>query len=285
MPSPSDSDRVVNDLLWAINSPSLLNNIAEIPSLDQSDIHRKNLAQTIGANPNRRVGKYFEQLIGFWLSSNRGVSDLEHSRQIRDGKQTIGELDFLFTDQQGRRTHLETAVKFYLYVPDIVVQGSHFIGPNAGDTFERKTNRLFDHQLPLGRQHIGDIDQTIALVKGRIFYHPDREAPQRLPARLAPNHLRGSWIRQCETQYFDDQDPRSRFCVMRKPHWLADESATINDAALLNSAEMTISLNHHFRQSNHPVLVSQFSEIENGYQESNRIFVVETSWPSSKKVG
>ncbi len=255
----------------------------EIPSLDRSDIDQEQLRRKIGRNANRRVGKYFEQLIGFWLSSNGGVSDLEHSRQIRDGKRTIGELDFLFIDQAGRRTHLETAVKFYLHTADGQVDGSHFIGPNAADTFERKTQRLFNHQLPLGRQHIGDIDVTMAIMKGRIFYHPDQEIPggklSQLPEGLSPDHARGNWIRQCETGYFSDQADHSRFRVMRKPFWLADEVAASNDRSLMHAAEMVLYLDRHFQQSKHPVLVSQLSEKENNYQESNRIFVVEDSWP------
>ncbi|QDT13898.1 DUF1853 family protein [Stieleria marina] len=279
MISTTDAQRAVNDLLWAINSPSLLNDSVGVAPLERGDFDQERLAHTIAANPNRRVGKYFEHLIRFWLAEIRGVTDLEHSRQIRDVKRTIGELDFLYTDEQGRRTHLEIAVKFYLHTPDADVGGSHFIGPNAADTFDRKMSRLFDHQLPLGRQHISGITQTIAIVKGRIFYHPNNAVPRSLPAKLSPDHGQGNWIRQSETRCFQDQPSDSRFCVLRKPHWLANEIAAIDDDSLMSKAGIADCLERHFQQNNHPVLVSQLEMSRGHYEEANRLFVVNDEWP------
>ncbi|MGB7342992.1 MAG: DUF1853 family protein [Pirellulaceae bacterium] len=271
--------QIERDLLWAINSSTLLTTSPAFTPIDKNVFDLERLVGHVVTTSDHRVGRYFERLIGFWLSEVRGLTDCQHSTQIRDGNRTVGELDFLFTDEQGRRTHLETAVKFYLYDPQSVVGGSHFIGPNAGDTFERKTKRLLKHQLPLGRKHFQDVTVTGAWVKGRIFYHPLQAMPSVLPAELSTQHLRGTWIRASELGYFREQEAASVYRVLLKPYWLSEEVASFDDPKVLSTDDVTKQLTQHFLDSAHPVLLSRLNRREHQLGEVERIFVVADCWP------
>ena len=162
--------RQLRDLTWAINSQSLLTE-SPLARLDPSEVDPEHLRRFLEDDPSRRVGRYFERLVLYWLTHVRKVEVIASSLQIRDGNRTIGEIDLLFRDEQGRVTHWEIAVKFYLYLSSGTFIGSHYIGPNAGDTFERKMERLFDHQLPRSITHFPEVEVRQALVKGRMFYH------------------------------------------------------------------------------------------------------------------
>ena len=61
----------------------------------------------------RRLGLYYEQLWQFVLAQTPDIQLLATNLPIRDGGQTLGELDLLFRDREGVH-HLELAVKFYL---------------------------------------------------------------------------------------------------------------------------------------------------------------------------
>ena len=124
--SEQSSDRqLLRDLEWAVASPPLMRGGT-----------RHSLVADGGCLPNHaarysghRVGYYFESLIDHCLRCGDGVEMLASGLQVRDGGRTIGELDFVFRDRQGRVCHWEVAVKFYLYCADWQVAGSHFIGP------------------------------------------------------------------------------------------------------------------------------------------------------------
>lgn len=155
------------DLIWAVNSQSLLADgscpLTTCEAAAWSLIDPDEVVSFVRQEPTRRVGRYFELLLYFYLSRIRRADIIASGLQIQDDSRTIGELDFVFHDRAptevdrrsgARLIHWETAVKFYLWCPDRTVEGSHLIGPNAADTFERKINRLLQHQLPVGQTHL-----------------------------------------------------------------------------------------------------------------------------------
>jgi hypothetical protein len=230
------------------------------------------------------VGRYFERLILYWLKHIRRVEIVAESQQIRDGSRTIGEIDLIFYDEQRRLTHWELAVKFYLHFPQPCGFDSHFIGPNAADTFERKMERLFGHQLPLSERHFPEVEIRQAFVKGRIFDHPRHEVSQALPEHLSPEHLCGVWIRSSELDLINRTNGVS-YRILRKPFWLSDEIAHPVDTDLLSPAELSENLARHFAEDHRPVLISQLEAGEQRLVESDRIFVVSDPWPNRKPGG
>ena len=277
--------QAVRDLKWAIESPSLIEHpavesISISPSRTVDDVDPDDLRSFLEHQTSHRVGYYFESLVHYWLLKIRDVHFVGKRLQIQDGKRTVGELDFLYRDEEGALTHMETAVKFFLHFPEDNSSRSHFIGPNAADNFERKMNRLFDHQLPVSQQLYPDIEKRVAYVKGRMFYHPTQNVPEVLPTPLAADHLRNTWLRCSEVDWFHQKHADCAFRILRKPLWLANERVGSDECSTLMSvAELTKSLASHFTESNHPNLVGILESRGSQFVEVARVFVVEDGWP------
>jgi hypothetical protein len=273
------------DLIWAINSPSLIRVPAaddvssNWPVCDESDFDPVELQKCCDPPRQYRVGRYFEDLVHFYLHSVCGFDIAERGLQIQEDGRTVGELDFLYRDHDAVLCHCETAVKFFLHTPESNDSGSQFIGPNSADNFERKTRRLFEHQLPLSEVRFPEVARREAFVKGQIFYHPRQPAPTMLPALLARDHLRGSWIRESELDLLGASDSEARYRVARKPHWLALDQASLSDGTLQTADEIRSQLKKHFSERRTPQLVNVLSEVDEWWQESDRVFVVSDQWP------
>ncbi|WP_404309439.1 DUF1853 family protein [Neorhodopirellula lusitana] len=296
------ADQFMHDLHWVIESPSLINSAPVIPPLSLDVIDPDHLTSVMVDPQSRhvgshRVGYYFERLVLYWLVHLRRVEVVAHGMQIKDDKRTLGEIDFLFRDEAGRLTHWEVSVKFYLYHPQHALSGplggSHFLGPNARDTFERKMGRLFEHQLPLSQTHLPDVEVRQAWVQGQIFYHRQLGSVQPLPAQMSPDHLRGSYLYQREINELQHH-ANSRFQVLEKPYWLAGPMFNAADPNWCSGPEMADTLHQHFKETDRPLMLCQ-ADSESVQSESlpnestetrpkrrpntKRIFVVADSWP------
>lgn len=264
--------RATADLLWAVNTPSLVTgpDVAAPRRIGADQIDGHALARFLAGRPTARVGRYFEHLVHFWLRHVREVTMVGVGVQLRDGTRTVGELDFLYRDEFGRLTHCETAVKFFLYHPEH--RPSQYPGPNASDSFEAKIAKLFDRQLPASRVHRPDVEVREAMVKGIIFAHIDGDEPNDAPPRLAPNHLRGRWLRHGELDRLPECGARTGV-IAEKPHWLAPAT----DAEPVRLGDLIASLRDHFRVgAAHPVMLS----LRDGDgPERERVFVVADGWP------
>ncbi len=307
--------RILRDLEWAITSPSLIESdfdsetgslsipvdfehVRAFCALEEktlSDVTRKSggagisstdlitARETLNRNVESlkgfRVGGYFESLIEFWLRTLLRYEIIEHQKQLFVDGRTVGEIDFLFRDEKGDLIHLETAVKFYLHFPGTHRSGSHFIGPNSGDHFEKKLKSLFGHQLKIGKQFYPEVVRSEALVKGGIFYHPQVSAPSESPDRMAINHLRGSWIYEGEVDWINTFAPDARFLIARKPHWLANEVVEHSCPELKTSEALQNFSREHFVASRRPLLVSVLTPDEDCYRETSRFFIIQKQWP------
>jgi hypothetical protein len=311
----SMSSQEWRDLIWAVNSPSLLADgscsLATAEAVDWSLVDPDEVVTFVRQEPTHRVGRYFERLLYFYLSRVRQTDIIASGLQIRDDSRTIGELDFVFQDEEsrgpGRRpgsllTHWESTAKFYLWCPNRTVEGSHLIGPNAADTFERKMNRLLQHQLPLGQTQLAAEElqkaraacefstavagvgrvQGQAFVRGRIFYPAEFDGIRSdltecaHPEQLSSNHLRGIWIRASQLEVLEGL-PFDWFAFVEKPYWLAPP------ARFDLSAVMVIGqLRSHFRRSRFPRLLAccRCPELS-GDADTRHVFVMSDDWPAA----
>lgn len=295
---PERRSQAVRDLEWVLTSPSLI--VPAIPAGEiRSSIEPTNLDQFQNElaeflhreSPRRdqyRVGRYFEQLVLFYLNHIRQVDIVASGLQIQDGSRTVGELDFVFRDEQGRLQHWETAVKFYLFHPDPTESGSHLIGPDSRDNFEKKMQQLFEHQLPLSDKPFPDIAERHAFVKGRVFYHPEFLPPRSQPDLLSPDHLQGVWLYRRDLDWLSRLAESNGSCMARivqKPLWLspdvvADTSSDLTAKQLVSVKELQDLLQQHFRESSSPRLVSLLAQQSGEWREVERVFVVAESWPN-----
>jgi len=279
--------RGLRDLSWAIESPYLMNPLGSEEG-DFSTVSKNEIGQLseqkvetfVERYTGHRVGYYFENLIHFWLKYVRQVEILAQGKQIVEEGRTLGELDFVFRDEEGRVNHWEVAAKFYLYCEDQRVKGSHFIGPNAQDTFELKREKIFAKQLPLSERVFPGVDVRQAFVKGRIFYHPEDKAPDELPSGMRPDHLRGIWMRSSELSLLGRnlETEVTRYHLIKKPYWLAPERLSESDLLLLSFAELRGRLAAHFSECKQATLISVLRQDGRSWQEKQRVFVVADDW-------
>jgi len=263
------------DLEWVLTSPSLVDDPRAQGSIafDANAVDVDHLEAFLADRSEHRVGRYFEQLVHYWLAYVRGVTIVDVGMQIIDDqRRTLGEMDFLFRDENDALTHCEVAVKFFLHYPNDL--GSHFPGPAARDNFERKANQLFDVQLELSQEHAPDVTQRIGIIRGRVFERLGHDAPDDLPARMAASCLRGAWVRESDLGALDEFGDVG-FHVVSKPHWFAP----LIEPDILDRSEFALSIVEHFEGPAYPVMVSARSA--DGV-EVERCFIVPDAWPADR---
>ena len=293
----------VRDLAWLIASPAMLP--AHVPrrpvfsARDCSDAFAKvsEKLQKLEEDPTpllsyleqfdgHRVGRYFEALTHYWLQHLAGLEVVANNLQLRDGKQTVGEIDFIFRENE-QLIHWEVAVKYYLQLASDCEE-HEYIGPNAADNLASKTKRLFEDQLPRSTEQnlvreLGVLDGTgsikrQAFIKGWLFYRGFPETPGTCPSSINPAHLKGFWIRHGEDK-LPPQGQNALWALLKKPYWLAPKLSATTDG-LINRDQMELLLESHFNTKKSPLLVAQLEPCASGYLERLRGFVVSPQWPN-----
>ena len=248
----------VRDLAWAIGSQPLLtctrSDVSGIDShwcerelgraselLEALDRDPSALHAVLSKPPARRLGKYFENLIAFWLGHSPDFEVLARNLQIRDAKLTHGELDLVVRDlRTGRVGHWEVAVKFYLQLGDPEDLGA-WVGPNRRDTLGRKAAHLVDQQCQRARHPVAqellrdqgiEVDESLLLVKGRLFHAraafegaalESIAAQQPAGLRLHPAHARGWWCTESDFRQLASEAVLG-WRELEKPNWMSDQS-------------------------------------------------------------
>ncbi|MES1981958.1 MAG: DUF1853 family protein [Pseudomonadota bacterium] len=300
-------DPAVRDLAWVIGAPNLLDPTHPsyhgrtvddawcqarlelcAPWLAALDQQPHNLHQFIAAQPTRRLGRYFELLLGYFLAHLPDIKILASNLQVQDAHRTLGEYDLLFRDRQTGTAHWEAAIKFYLQLAPIPAQHS-FIGPGGRDRLDLKLQRVFSHQLLLSDTTAGKLalpagitlDRAQAYIKGYLFYSlheaDSRPAPLAIPG-VSATHLRGWWIRH-PVAMLPQIFPDSAWAILPRMRWLAplllEESAKV-----MSNAEMCRYADRHFDASSEALLLAELQPSAGaGWREAARGFVVANSWP------
>jgi hypothetical protein len=285
----------LRDLVWLLSSPSLL---AQDPDperglspwqggqgLSDSDWR---LLQAWEADPapllpflqrkkNRLLGHYVESLLEAWFRFHPDYELWESGRQIREGKQSVGEIDFLFFCRRRQQPiHLEVAVKFYLCY-DQQVAWDHWYGPNPRDRMSLKFPKMLDKQsqllehaaaLPLREQHGLQHWQKAFLLKGRMYSHGLQGAFV-FPQHLNPHHLQGRWLYKQEAlQHLPSQARHWR--PLPKRDYLASPQG---EEGFLTSEELTAWLDGLQRA------FQLLGRDPSGEQADLHLFVVPDDWP------
>ncbi|MEP3479344.1 MAG: DUF1853 family protein [Fuerstiella sp.] len=290
-----DPQQGYQDLIWAAQSHSLLRDDLATDLLSHAQQERLKCGDFVNAFDrflarrtglmNHKVGLYFELLVEFLIAHVLQGKLVHRGQQVIENGRTIGEVDFVF-EHHGETWHLETAVKFYLFVPEACSAAECLVGPNSSDSFESKMDRLFHHQLPLSQEAFPEVTNRVAFVKGRIFYphqftqfNAVSSCLSELPDRLNPEHETGVWCRAADCHDFFRQLKANRYVIRRKPHWLADSLRSFDSADVLTRLEMIDSLSQHFQSSKRPLMLSSFVAADGLFEEVDRIFVVDDTWP------
>jgi hypothetical protein len=223
-----------------------------------------------------RLGNRFESLLLFWLTELLGLSPVHSGVAIREGAQTLGELDFVLRSPRspGVWEHWEAAVKFYMCTapaPEGARDPASFVGQALLDRLDLKLAHLFERQLKLGQdpralpvlQALG-VDRLSCsrlFMKGRLYYPLEwdwRKLPG--PVGVSAQHERGWWISW-------DDSGRDRLKTLRleggakewrvhpKSRWMSPPAFAGSSGWGFESQEaLTQALHQHFSDPEAPTL-------------------------------
>lgn len=127
--------------------PGLLRGEAPRERLRLLDREPQALLAWLAEHPVRRLGRYAELLLAFWLSHSPHSRLVANSLAVRSAGVTLGEFDFLVW-LDGEPWHIELACKFYISLSGVI---DDCVGVSPGDTLHAKRHNL-SRQLALSRR-------------------------------------------------------------------------------------------------------------------------------------
>jgi len=289
--------KVVRDLAWAIGSPGLLSasdwvSDAEIdrlwdttlPWLSALDHNPHALTTWIANRGSFRLGRYFEDLLSFWLHETDTVELLAANQQIVAKGKSLGEFDFVFVEATTRAcVHWEVAVKFYLGSSASGAWNT-WIGPGAKDRLAFKLKKVLDHQLRLpqtaeGKSAIQALGvhalKSQCFLKGYFFMHSATKPEAAVfPNSAGGNHERGYWCRKSELPNWVAGDAAIK--MLKKKEWLG---AQVCFETELNSMDELQPQILHSINENGSICLGIFEQRDKLWVEQERWMVVPDNWP------
>lgn len=231
--------KLVRDLAWSVQSPSLINDVLCIEKSLFTDAYlefREHL-QALDKNPQPlidyleskntyRLGHYFEKLIYYWIEYSNRFSLIDSNIQIASNNRiTQGEVDLVLYDKiECKYQHWELSIKYFLAYKEN--ENQVYIGPNANDFLHKKLKKLKDKQCKilesdagkvyLKQKNISTIESKL-FVKGCLFYHPKQSYHQE--PEINSEHLHSWWIYESELEKF--LKDKEKFSLLHKKEWLS----------------------------------------------------------------
>ena len=257
------------DLAWAFQGPGLLNpdcfNGRCLTDTDLCALIEPHLEQIAKLNADSaplvdflakrptggRLGRYFENLFLYFFTDLKCVSQIESNLQIRDGKKTIGELDFVYrTTSTCQPIHLEISVKFYICIGLSEAESRDcrfFVGTLIEDRLDRKIDKIFNQQVRLPEaaatcERLEALQMAAprsqGLMKGCFFYPSSSDWKNHPhPAEVSQNHHRGWWT-TAEAPLIPRKSEHSHYIVLPFDRWLTPIYGTSRPYSLYTYSEL-----------------------------------------------
>ncbi|NVJ59703.1 MAG: DUF1853 family protein [Gammaproteobacteria bacterium] len=188
-------NKYIADILWCINSPTLIIHDHDFFSdQQQAALFSEQVKFQIENNyqkfiiildkylsnlKTKRLGDRFEL---FWLIAfevHPGFQVVEHNLQLVQNKVTLGELDLIVKDLiHDKYIHIELSCKYYLRVEQESNHVGRWIGPGKKDFLDRKLKKTFNKQLLLPKLDAAKsilnnknliVDDSKVIFRGRLF--------------------------------------------------------------------------------------------------------------------
>ncbi len=217
---------------WIISTPSLFD-VDDI-IVSRAPFTRKVTGVSDKYEGNPRLGFIYQTLCSRLFAGSEQFKLLAEEIQINQDGKTVGAIDFIVENMNGRKQHWEVAIKFYL------LHGQIWYGPNQQDRLDKKLTHMLNHQLPMSShpQFIGkfpewqSVEQRL-LMQGRLYINPFSE--QTIPEtccgyRLNQSQINGFW---CYRSQMDKI--KQPLYLLEKHQWAT--GADSNDPLLTGSSE------------------------------------------------
>ncbi|MCW8884874.1 MAG: DUF1853 family protein [Motiliproteus sp.] len=286
-------NRAVSDLAWVLLSPPLCLFAKQqftppqprsklVSWLQHIDEEPESLFSYLDSvsNSDHRLGRHFENLLGYYLKQICHKGDLTRGLRVEDTR-TLGEFDFLYRPKTStNHIHLEVAVKFYLGTAEQSL-AENWIGPNPEDSLAAKLYKTFDSQLKLSQHsaakaqlcsHQISVDATQALLCGKLFYPWKQFLAGQFqhPSIVNPDHQKGWWAREDDCDWLAESN--YSYQPLDKRHWLAEltspEIHTVRVEEVLAHAQ------------NRPLMVARVDKQNGAWKEIDRGVITPRNWPN-----
>lgn len=254
------------------------------------DLNPQPLLDYIEAESPGLLGKYFETLITFWLSSSPHFGSVSKNIQLMDEKVTIGEADILVRDHaSGELWQIEVACKYYLGDKNVAAY-PNWIGPNGTDSlavkmekFKRQTT-LFDHSR--GKEFLKEHNLRTPVVKifmkGFFFHHYKILATHKRPKDAGIHYSSGWYIRLSEIDVLSGT--MHQWVILPKFLWPCLYNFKHSIEPVLDGREMILLCKEQILKHKRAVLLVQVAVIDGVTTEVSRGFVVSDYWPNNRSV-
>jgi hypothetical protein len=233
----------------------------EFPEIDLTDF------QPVPVPQKLRLGHQMEHICRQLLDYCPEYEVLLHNLPVRDGKQTLGEIDFILKEVETQQLiHVELTYKFYIINPEISEPIHQLMGPNKRDMFFTKMEKIKHEQFALLHTATGskllaenglDHRQIThrACYKAQLF-EPYLSKPLHLRP-LNPNCIMGYWLRLADFQ--TDSFKEHEYYVPYKNQWVLEPHA---DVAWMPHFEILLDINLRLLQQNAPLVWMKKNETE-----------------------
>jgi hypothetical protein len=256
--------------------------------LQQLDLDASPLDTWLARSSNRRLGLYYEKLWQFALNAATGVQLLAANVAIRQGANTLGEMDLLCRDAHGDH-HTELACKFFLGPTHACGQEPlNWLGPGGQDRLGLKLAHLRQRQLTLSSRteaqavlaSLGIHELQAELWLGGYLFYPWPTGCA-MPHGAHPQHLRGSWLYRGQWPDFAAQNTYGRWQIVPRSRWLAP--ARTDQASSLSLPQLTEQLDAARNQPSPQLIVQLEWRADGDWHEVQRLFVVHDDWPNAQE--
>lgn len=233
----------------------------EFPKVDLTEFSSTPIPEKI------RLGHQMEFVCKQLLDFCPKYEVLLHNLPIREGKQTIGEIDFILREVDTQQLiHVELTYKFYIINPEITEPIYQLMGPNRRDMFFTKMEKIKHQQFALLHTKAGsaalaekaiDHGQIIhqACFKAQLF-EPYGSNPLNLRP-LNPNCIFGYWLRIADLQ--TDAYAAYHFYIPYKSQWVIEPHI---DVEWTSHYETLLEINLRLIKQNAPMVWMKKSETE-----------------------
>ncbi|MGO4921432.1 DUF1853 family protein [Maribacter spongiicola] len=240
----------------------------EFPEVDVNEI------TPIAIPEKLRLGHQMEYVCKQLLDVSDAYTVLIHNMPIRDGKQTIGEIDFILKETATQQLiHVELTYKFYLIDTAIENPIHQLVGPNRSDAFYKKLEKIKNNQFSLIHTSIGqkallekEIDTTN--IKQQVCYKAQLFQPYKIASLdISPINsycIVGYWLRMAElnSPVFMDR----KFYIPTKSEWVFHPFAEV---AWVSHDEIVIAITEHLNNKSATMIW-----MKKGATEFEKFFVV-----------
>nr|WP_052958625.1 DUF1853 family protein [Maribacter thermophilus] len=225
----------------------------EFPKMDLSNFTPAPIPE------NLRLGHQLENVCKQLLDHSSQYEVLVYNLPIREGKQTLGEVDFILRDVANEQLiHIELTYKFYIIDTDVSEPLHQLIGPNIRDAFFLKMEKIKNKQFTLlhteaGTKALAGLELDVSYLihqtcfKAQLFKPYKTDILQVHP--LNEQCIVGYWLR---LQDFNTNAFTSyQFYIPRKREWILNPDT---NSEWTSHKEIIVKIEEQLLKQNSPLV-------------------------------